>query len=157
MQGHAVKTNHPRSHNFEQDNFQKTHYTKEDYIMLFRFSTLLIASLFSVDAAIDGGRPDGWNVLAKAPGYLGCSAQNPCEQCRGYCNFDSHCRDVLVCKQREDIEPVPGCIGDGVSGRGYCHHPDEGGYLANRYYLNDSPVTPCSATTPCERCQGTSQ
>ena len=122
--------------------------------MMFRFSTLFAAASFlSVSTAVDD-RPDGWNVLAKGPGF-DCTLGKPCEQCRGFCNFDAQCRDVLLCKRREDLAEVPGCIGDGISGRGYCYHPDDGGYLENRYYLNDSPPTPCTTNTKCARCQGT--
>ncbi len=41
-------------------------------------------------------------------------------QCEGDCDIDSHCADGLKCFQRKAFEPVPNCLGQGLSGWSYC-------------------------------------
>jgi len=37
------------------------------------------------------------------------------------CDNDSQCQFPLKCMQRGGIEAVPGCSGEGVSGKDYCY------------------------------------
>ena len=43
-----------------------------------------------------------------------CSGSQPCQRCQGDCDGDDQCAGNLVCFQRNDYTPVPGCRGDGV-------------------------------------------
>ncbi|KAL7527382.1 hypothetical protein ACHAXR_001928, partial [Thalassiosira sp. AJA248-18] len=46
----------------------------------------------------------------------------PLGECQGDCDGDGDCDGPnLFCFQRNGIEPVPGCSGDGVSGKDYCY------------------------------------
>mmetsp|Transcript_34867 Transcript_34867/g.51838 ORF Transcript_34867/g.51838 Transcript_34867/m.51838 type:complete len:1326 (-) Transcript_34867:90-4067(-) len=71
--------------------------------------------------------PGPWNTLNTV--LESCEYPNYCEQCRGNCNHDGQCRDMLECKIRESWEAVQGCQGDGVQGANYCYHPDVDGFL----------------------------
>eukprot|EP00980_Cylindrotheca_fusiformis_P016492 scaffold4914_cov108-Cylindrotheca_fusiformis.AAC.4 len=44
----------------------------------------------------------------------------PLGQCRGDCDADEDCADGLICFQRDGVEAVPGCVGDGESTFDYC-------------------------------------
>ena len=41
------------------------------------------------------------------------------------CDNHDECSGDLECFQRpqDDVSPVPGCLGEGVSGRDYCYKP----------------------------------
>jgi len=52
------------------------------------------------------------------------SEGQPLGKCEGDCVSDSDCQIGLVCMQRNDNEPVPGCGGTPVSGKGYCYESD---------------------------------
>lgn len=52
-----------------------------------------------------------------------CSSSNPCDECEGDCNRDSHCKGDLVCFQRGRNVPVPGCKGNDASRSDYCVDP----------------------------------
>jgi len=57
-------------------------------------------------------------------GEAGCTASYPCEMCAGDCDEDSDCRGDLICKQRDDLEAVPGCSSGGLGdyyGADYCY------------------------------------
>jgi hypothetical protein len=45
----------------------------------------------------------------------------PLGKCKGQCFTDSDCIKGLKCFLRRANESVPGCIGDGVLGKGYCY------------------------------------
>lgn len=47
----------------------------------------------------------------------------PLKMCQGDCDRNNQCEGDLVCYQRYDDRPVPGCQGIGTSGRDYCTHP----------------------------------
>ena len=50
-----------------------------------------------------------------------CSISQPCEICQGDCDTDAECKGGMKCFQRNGTEGVPGCLGDGNSGRDYCY------------------------------------
>lgn len=47
----------------------------------------------------------------------------PCQVCQGRRYYDKDCEGELKCWPRSKQEAVPGCIGLGVSGVGYCYDP----------------------------------
>jgi len=51
---------------------------------------------------------------------LGRNPKPPLRLCEGDCDYDSHCAGALRCFQRGYGEPVPGCIGFGVTDGDYC-------------------------------------
>jgi len=46
--------------------------------------------------------------------------------CQGDCDSDSHCDWGLNCFQRSGTQAVPGCSGEGISGKDYCYIPEAG-------------------------------
>jgi hypothetical protein len=50
----------------------------------------------------------------------------PLQACQGDCDADFDCDLGLVCMHRDDLEEVPGCVGEGRSGIDYCYKPVEG-------------------------------
>lgn len=50
-----------------------------------------------------------------------CHSDNPCGTCTGDCDHDGHCAEGLVCFERDDGTPVPGCSGDGQWAKDYCY------------------------------------
>ena len=67
----------------------------------------------NVDAAADGGElADVAGDLDDADALLG--------RCEADCDDDDECASGLVCYQRDDDEPVPGCNGTPRSGWDYC-------------------------------------
>lgn len=48
----------------------------------------------------------------------------PLGLCEGDCDRDSECEGDLVCFQRNDLTPIPGCAGVGHSGDDICYNPD---------------------------------
>ncbi|KAI2506108.1 hypothetical protein MHU86_8339 [Fragilaria crotonensis] len=52
-----------------------------------------------------------------------CSSSNPCGECEGDCDTDSHCEGNLVCFQKDEDVPVPGCRGTDNSRTDYCVDP----------------------------------
>lgn len=56
-------------------------------------------------------------------GERACASSNPCQVCQGRCYYDKDCEGELKCWPRSKQEAVPGCIGLGVSGVGYCYDP----------------------------------
>lgn len=53
-----------------------------------------------------------------------CHSDNPCGICMGDCDHDGHCADGLVCFERDDDSPVPGCSGGGQWAKDYCYSED---------------------------------
>eukprot|EP00980_Cylindrotheca_fusiformis_P005679 scaffold1184_cov132-Cylindrotheca_fusiformis.AAC.100 len=47
----------------------------------------------------------------------------PLGLCEGDCDSDSHCQAGLVCFQRSENDPVPGCAGSDSSRTDYCTYP----------------------------------
>ena len=45
----------------------------------------------------------------------------PLQVCEGDCDSDNECDTGLKCMQRSRTEAVPGCEGEGVSGKDYCY------------------------------------
>ncbi|CAE7607380.1 unnamed protein product [Symbiodinium sp. CCMP2592] len=45
-------------------------------------------------------------------------------ECAGDCDSHADCASGLLCFQRDRLEPVPGCRGDGKSGWDYCYNPE---------------------------------
>jgi len=43
-------------------------------------------------------------------------------ECEADCDYDSDCVGDLKCYFRSAFEPVPGCKGQGITGRDYCYH-----------------------------------
>ncbi|KAI2492543.1 Ricin-type beta-trefoil lectin domain [Fragilaria crotonensis] len=52
-----------------------------------------------------------------------CSSSNPCGECEGDCDTDSHCKGNLVCFQKGANTPVPGCRGTDNSKTDFCVDP----------------------------------
>ena len=48
----------------------------------------------------------------------------PLKECQGDCDSDSQCEGDLKCFLRDEFESVPGCSGQGLSGKDYCYHDD---------------------------------
>ena len=44
--------------------------------------------------------------------------------CEGDCDEDTDCQGDLICQQRDNLEPIVGCIGEGRSTTDYCRPPD---------------------------------
>eukprot|EP00964_Phaeocystis_antarctica_P105307 scaffold70354_cov72-Phaeocystis_antarctica.AAC.2 len=42
----------------------------------------------------------------------------------GDCDYDADCKSGMSCFQRDGVEMVPGCSGDGVGGYDYCVLPE---------------------------------
>jgi len=64
----------------------------------------------------------------------------PLSICQGDCDDDDECADDLQCFNRDDLEEVAGCIGDGESGRDYCYIPPP---------IEEEPTTKMISTNPC--------
>ena len=69
----------------------------------------------------------------------------PLLQCQGDCDDNSDCTGDLECYYRNGTELVPGCTGDGESGKDYCFVPD--------LVIAGDDSTPESAF-PLGRCEG---
>ena len=48
----------------------------------------------------------------------------PLGACEGECDDDTQCQLGLKCFQRSGSESIPGCSGDGQSGKDYCYKPE---------------------------------
>ena len=57
-------------------------------------------------------------------GYSAANEPYPLLECRGDCDRDSDCNGGLECFKRDDVTPVPGCSGEGVSKKDYCYDPN---------------------------------
>jgi hypothetical protein len=53
------------------------------------------------------------------------ASQLPLQLCEGDCDYDSDCAGGLKCFYRNDLTPVPGCSGSGISGYDYCISPPQ--------------------------------
>ena len=95
---------------------------------------------------------DDWPVefLAKDPG-------KKLRRCQGDCDRDSHCKDDLICYERDGTEEIPGCSGGLTQTKGYdfCIRPgdleawDEEGWPI-KTWPEKNPVS----HYPLKRCQG---
>lgn len=65
----------------------------------------------------------------------------------GDCDRDEDCGPGLLCLQRSEFEPVPGCAGDGQKNTDYCYEA---------FTLPDTldVVGDCTVSSPCDKCQG---
>jgi hypothetical protein len=52
-----------------------------------------------------------------------CSSNNPCGQCEGDCDNDSHCAGNLKCFQKNGAADIPGCTGRETSRTDFCYDP----------------------------------
>jgi len=52
-----------------------------------------------------------------------CSSSRPCGKCYGDCDDDSECAGELICYNRQNFDPVPGCSDFGTLGFDYCTIP----------------------------------
>lgn len=85
-----------------------------------------------------------------------CTATSPCGECQGDCDDHSQCATGLLCKERTNLEDVPGCVGYGVRGKDYCYNP------ANEPSASPSvplpalvtQATDCTSTAKCGLCTG---
>ena len=66
----------------------------------------------------------------------------PLTKCQGDCDDDDECEGRLQCFNRDDLEEVIGCIGDGESGRDYCYIPPD-------LEEEEEPTTQMISTNPC--------
>ena len=72
--------------------------------------------------------PDANLTLAS----FGWSPTLPLNVCQGDCDRDSDCQSGYKCFQRDDYTPVPGCLGQGVSGYDYCYFDSSDGAAKTR-------------------------
>ena len=89
--------------------------------------SFLSLSIFHV-VLITNGSPSGYSPssLEGIVHYTDeCDSSNRCIRCQGDCDSDSDCESGLKCFQRDGIEAVPGCIGEGgtydSAGRDICY------------------------------------
>ena len=68
------------------------------------------------------------------------------EACTGDCDNDGQCAAGLKCFQRGGYTKIPGCSGQGVSGRDYCYGEDKGG--ASDFYIVMTPGGSRTALQP---------
>eukprot|EP00980_Cylindrotheca_fusiformis_P003621 scaffold814_cov100-Cylindrotheca_fusiformis.AAC.3 len=54
---------------------------------------------------------------------LSWSLTFPLQQCQGDCDYDSDCQDNLICFQRNELIPIPSCLGNDWSRTDYCILP----------------------------------
>lgn len=67
-----------------------------------------------------GGSSGGSSSLSNVGS---CSSSNPCGECEGDCDNDSHCKGSLVCFQKSGDVAVPGCRGRDSSRSDFCVDP----------------------------------
>ena len=61
------------------------------------------------------------------------------------------CKGNLVCFKRHGLETVPGCLGEGISGKDYCTDP----YVAKATTLSqENSLTYVGENGPFSLCQG---
>ena len=71
----------------------------------------------------------------------------PLGECVGKCDTDEDCSSGLMCFERTDDKPVPGCMGDGpgyISGMNYCVNA-----TVNQHNLTDFGVNPTQILGKC--------
>ena len=56
---------------------------------------------------------------------IDCDKKDTCNKCEGDCDLDEDCEKGLFCYRRSAFELVPGCAGQGVTGRDYCFDPND--------------------------------
>eukprot|EP00980_Cylindrotheca_fusiformis_P020187 scaffold7266_cov71-Cylindrotheca_fusiformis.AAC.3 len=54
---------------------------------------------------------------------LSWSLTFPLQQCQGDCDYDSDCQENLICFQRNELIPIPSCLGNDWSRTDYCILP----------------------------------
>jgi len=64
----------------------------------------------------------------------------PMDECQGDCDADADCMGMLVCYQRKNTEPIPGCSGEGSAGTDYCIIRPENYLVAS----DDFPLGRCT-------------
>lgn len=74
----------------------------------------------------------------------------PLQECQGDCDGDSDCAPGLLCLDRTGIQPIPGCLGDGTSGKDYCYVPWTTGETLTIVGDNNNPIS----VFPLKACQG---
>merc|ERR1712127_441898 len=56
-------------------------------------------------------------------GHTPAASELPLGLCEGDCESNYDCEGDLICFHRQGLKPIPGCLGDGVSGHDYCVTP----------------------------------
>lgn len=74
---------------------------------------------------------------------LSQSTTFPLGVCEGSCTHDMECEGSLECFLRVDTEDVPGCLGSGISGDGYCTTRPSSNYLWTKAAEDSSPLGVC--------------
>ena len=76
---------------------------------------------------LDGIAGNTCTLVARLPNMLVIVGDNgvpssafPLQECEGDCDNDDDCDLDLICQLRDDVEEVPGCIGNGSPGKDYC-------------------------------------
>jgi hypothetical protein len=77
--------------------------------------------------------------------YTGLCAEGSCEVCEGECGKDADCGEGLACFQRDDLTPISGSSGSGISGVDSCYLPQDPALMHNG---------DCSSESPCGFCEG---
>lgn len=89
---------------------------------------ILLVLPIVLDAKLGDSRANEGRSLLSVLSYSSNPTDRyPLGRCRGDCDNDSHCKDGLVCFQRDPNEAVPGCDGgksDSTSSD-YCIDPDD--------------------------------
>jgi len=86
------------------------------------FPTLLPSSLPSLlPTDTPPPLPDSTTLTGDSRHF--CSSSRPCGKCYGDCDDDSECAGELICYNRQNFDPVPGCSDFGTLGFDYCTIP----------------------------------
>lgn len=105
---------------------------------------------------------------AKDKGKDYCTSSDPCGECYGDCDKDSHCKHGLICYQRDkEGESVPGCSGHPNSKSDFCVKEKYGKHseskdtktptksdAKSRSKISDKGSDYCSREYPCDECEG---
>ena len=62
-------------------------------------------------------RPEGEDNDLIITRDVDCTTNQPCQKCEGDCDSDSQCIGSFICFQRDGLTNVPGCVGNGISGK----------------------------------------
>ena len=65
----------------------------------------------------------------------------PLQDCQGHCTTDADCASGLICYERQQYDPVPGCNGTDPSKTNYCINPNVNGIIDINPTTRTIPIT----------------